>query len=61
MNGWFTPKGTASINLSYINGSADAFYVGDVRMEGIPVHEEFSQNIYSAYHASSCFKKLSLR
>lgn len=49
VDGFFAPKGEASVTAGYTRGTADAFYVGESRTEGIPAHNEFTQNIYSLY------------
>ena len=49
VDGFFAPEGQISITAGYTRGTADAFYVGDRHVEGIPAHNEFTQNIFSLY------------
>lgn len=49
VDGFFSKQGDVSLTAGYAHGSADEFFVGDVKMGPIPAHGEFSQNIYSLY------------
>ncbi len=46
----FTPKkGDLSVTASYSRSQFDGFYVGEMKVDGVPVHEEINQNIFSLY------------
>lgn len=46
----FTPKkGNLSLTGSFSKSQYDQLYVGDVKMNPVPVHNEINQNIFSLY------------
>ncbi len=47
--GFFSAKGEGSVTASYTLSRYDAFYLGEEKTEGVPAHDEISQNIYSLY------------
>lgn len=49
VDGFFNKKGEGNISLSYSYSSYDKFYVAEVEMDGVPAHNEISQNIYNLY------------
>lgn len=49
VDGFFDKKEKVSITLSYTHGNYDDFYVGGQKVEGVPVHNEIDQTIYSLY------------
>lgn len=49
VDGFFNKKGEGNISLSYSYSTYDKFYVGETEMDGVPAHNEISQNIYNLY------------
>ncbi|WP_411768072.1 hypothetical protein [Winogradskyella sp. A3E31] len=49
IDGFFTEKGTLNLTASYGNSTFDEFYVGEMKVGPVPVHNEISQNIFSLY------------
>lgn len=49
VDGFFNKKGEASLSLSYSNSKFDSFYVGKTKIDGVPAHNEISQNIFNFY------------
>jgi len=49
LDGFTSKKGDLSITSSFSISKYDAFYVADVKNEGVPVHGEINQNIISLY------------
>lgn len=49
VDGFFAKKGDATVSLSYSYSEFDAFYVGADKVDGVPVHNEITQNIYNLY------------
>lgn len=49
IDGYFKPKGHGSVTASFTQSTFDGFFVGDVKMDGVPVHNEISQQIISVY------------
>lgn len=49
LDGFTSKKGDLSVTASYSKSNFDAFYVADVKTDGVPVHEEINQNIISLY------------
>ncbi|MGB6153617.1 MAG: hypothetical protein WBG48_16670 [Pricia sp.] len=60
VDGFFDKKGKASITLSYSYGNYDDFYVGGEKVEGVPVHNEIDQTIYSLYAKYGLTEKITL-
>lgn len=48
-DGFFQPKGQGNLTASYTRSVFDAFFVGDERVEGVPAHNEITQQIFSLY------------
>ncbi|MDN3664265.1 hypothetical protein ACFFU1_03875 [Algibacter miyuki] len=49
VDGFFNKKGEANISLSYSSSVYDAFYVGKTKVDGVPAHNEISQDIINLY------------
>ncbi|WP_420551347.1 transporter [Tenacibaculum aiptasiae] len=56
----FTPKkGDLSVTASYSKSTYDKFYLGDVKVDAVPAHNEINQNIYSLYAKYGITNRLS--
>lgn len=56
----FTPKkGDLSLTVSYSKSKYDEFYVADVKVDAVPVHDEINQNIISLYAKYGITNRLS--
>lgn len=49
LDGFNPKKGNLSVSTSYSRSQFDSFYVGKINTEGVPVHEEINQNVFSLY------------
>ena len=49
IDGFSVNKGTLSLTNGYTRGTASDFYRGTEKQDGIPVHGEFTQDIFSLY------------
>ncbi|WBX71871.1 transporter [Tenacibaculum retecalamus] len=49
LDGFTSKKGDLSLTTSFSLSKYDAFYVANVKNEGVPVHGEINQNIISLY------------
>lgn len=49
VDGFFQHKGQGSLTASFTNSVFDGFFVGDTRVDGVPAHNEISQQIFSLY------------
>lgn len=49
IDGFFNKKGDANVSLSYSNSTFDSFFVGKTKVDGVPAHNEISQNIFNFY------------
>jgi len=48
-DGFFNKKGETNIALSYTEATFDEFYLGETRIDGVPVHNEIDQTVYDIY------------
>ncbi|WP_299160846.1 transporter [uncultured Tenacibaculum sp.] len=56
----FTPKkGDLSVTASYSKSKYDKFYLGAVKADAVPIHEEINQNIFSLYAKYGITERLS--
>lgn len=49
IDGFSPKKNELSVTLSYTNASFEEFYLGDVKQDAVPAHDEISQDIISLY------------
>ncbi|WP_298950028.1 hypothetical protein [uncultured Nonlabens sp.] len=49
VDGFFNPKGDLSVTASYTRSTFDTFYVGKVKADPIPAHNEIEQDLYNLY------------
>lgn len=49
IDGFFNKKGEANLSLSYSYSTYDSFYVGKTKVEGVPAHNEITQDIFNFY------------
>lgn len=49
LDGFTLKKGDLSVTASYSKSQFDTFYLGAVKADAVPVHEEINQNIFSLY------------
>ena len=49
VDGFFTKKGDTNFSLSYSYSEFDGFYIGPDKVDGVPAHNEITQNIYNFY------------
>ena len=49
IDGYFQPKGAGSLTAGYTRSVFDGFFIGEDKMDGVPAHNEISQQILSLY------------
>lgn len=59
LDGFTSRKGDLSITTSFSKSKYDAFYIADKKTDGVPVHGEINQNIFSIYAKYGITNRLS--
>ncbi len=60
LDGFSPKKGALSITASYSRSQFDEFYLGKEKVDGVPVHGEINQNIFSLYAKYGITDRLSV-
>lgn len=60
IDGFFNEQGSLSLTAGYTHTNYDAFYVGKMKVTGVPALGEVDQNIYSLYATYSILDDLSV-